>query len=441
MGNASISGLASGLDTATIISQLMQLEALPQAKLKTNLGVEQNVLKNLQTLNAKVAALTTQARDLADGSGFGALTATSSSQAVTVTATTGTVGGSFSFTVDRLASAHRLTFDDLATNDDVVVTSGTTVDLTIGGATKTLDTGDGTLDGLVAALNAPGTGVSAAKVRVSTDGAGVSSYRLVVSALETGAAQSFTLSNVGPTTVSVGQDAAITMGSDTITSARNTFSGVIPGADVTVTAAAVGTSVDVTVARDTSKVKDNVKALVDAVNAALADIDSLSSYNASTRTSGPLAANSAVRQLRNDLLSAVYPSDGSSMADVGLQTDRYGKLVFDEEKFAAAYAADPASVAARFTNGTVDGFATRVANVAESASHKDTGTITGAITGRTTAIGRLEDSIEAWDLRLELRRTSLQQRFTALETALSQMNSQASWLAGQISSLSGSTES
>jgi flagellar hook-associated protein 2 len=38
-------------------------------------------------------------------------------------------------------------------------------------------------------------------------------------------------------------------------------------------------------------------------------------------------------------------------------------------------------------------------------------------------------------MRLELRRTTLTRQFTALETALSRMNSQSSWLAGQISSL------
>jgi flagellar hook-associated protein 2 len=441
MANASISGLASGLDTATIISQLMQLEAIPQNKLKTSLSVEQNTLKNLQTLNAKVAALTTQAQALASGTGWSALTVTSASDTVTFKTTGGTTGGSFTFSVDRVAAAHRVTLDDLAAGTDVVLGSGTTVDLTIGGVTKTLDTGDGTLNGLVAALNGPGTGVSAAKVRVATDASGVASYRLVVSALDTGAAHNFTLSNLGPATTVPGQDAMITMGPDSITSASNTFSGVIPGVDLTVSAASVGKSVDVTVAKDTTGVKDSVKSLVDAVNAALTQIDSLSSYNAASKTAGPLAGNAGVRALRNELLNSIYPGDDTSMAGVGLQTDRYGKLVFDEAKFSAAYAADPVAVAAKFTSGTVDGFAARVAQVADLASNKYTGTITSAITGRSTAIGRLEDSIEAWDRRLELRQASLQQRFTALETALSQMNSQSNWLAGQLGSLSGSSGS
>lgn len=437
MATASISGLVSGLDTATIIDQLMQLEAVPQNNLKTDLSAEQSKVKNLQTLNAKVAALTTQARSLATATGWGALMATSSSTAVTVTATSGTASGLFSFTVDQTAAAHRLSFSTTAAATDVVVGGGTTVTLTRNAISQTIDSGDGTLDGLVHALNAGGTGVSAAKVRLD-DG----SYRLVVSALQTGAADAFTLTNadgsdlLGGAVVQAGRDAAITLGGDTIHSASDTFSGVIPGVDLAVTAAAVGTNVDVTISKDTGAVTGGVKSLVDAINATLTQIDSLTAYSPTTKTSGPFAGDATVRALRNNLLNAIYPTDGSSIADVGIQTDRNGKLVFDEATFASAYAADPARVAARFTSGSVDGFAARIASVADSASNKYTGTITAAISGRNTTVTRIQSSIDDWDQRLELRRTTLQRTFTAMETALQQMNSQSSWLTSQLGSLS-----
>ncbi len=437
MATASVSGLSSGLDTATIIEQLMQLEAAPQTRLKTNLTSEQSKVSILQTINTKVAALATQAKDLSAGTAWNALTATSSSTAVTLATTSGTSAGTFSFTVDATAAAHKLTFATAAAGTDVVVAPGTTVELTSGGVTKTLETGDGTLDGLVKALNGSGTGVNASKVRLD-DG----SYRLVVSAAKTGAAASFTLTNAGGTdllggaAVTAGRDAAITLGADTIHSATNTFTGVVPGVDLTVSTAALGTTVEVNVARDSGKVKDSVKSLVDNVNALLTQIDSLTSYSSTSK--GAMAGDVTLRELRTSLLNSVYPDDHSTMADVGVQTDRYGKLVFDQDKFNTAYAADPAAVAAKFTSGTVDGFAARVTDVANRASDKYTGSITTSITGRNTAIDRLEDSIEDWDTRLELRRTTLTRQFTALETALSQMNSQSTWLAGQISSLTGS---
>ncbi len=73
--------------------------------------------------------------------------------------------------------------------------------------------------------------------------------------------------------------------------------------------------------------------------------------------------------------------------------------------------------------------------MAKAASDSTTGTLTQAITGRNSTISEMDESIAAWDLRLELRRTSLQQTYTALETAMSTMQSQGTWLAGQIAQL------
>lgn len=437
--SASISGLSSGLDTATIIEQLMSIEAAPQNRLKSSLTAEQSKVSSLQAINTKVAALAAQAKDLASPTSWNALTATSSSTAIAVSTSTGTTSGTFGFTVGQTAVAHRLTFANAAAGTDGVVSGGTTVELTTGGTTKTLDTGDGTLDGVLRALNVPGTGVNATKVRLD-DG----SYRLVVSATQTGAASSFTLTSgdgsplLGGAAVTAGRDAAITLGTDTIHSATNTFTGVVPGVNLTVSAAAVGTTVEVSVARDADKVRGNVKSLVDNANALLSQIDTLTAYGNGT-TKSPLVGDVTLRDLRTSLLNAVYPGDHSTLADVGVQTDRYGKLVLDTAKFDTAYAADPAAVAARFTTGTKAGFAARVEDVAEKASDKYTGSITTSITGRNTAIDRLEDNIDEWDTRLELRRSTLTRQFTALETALNQMNSQSSWLAGQISSLTGSS--
>jgi flagellar hook-associated protein 2 len=309
------------------------------------------------------------------------------------------------------------------------------------GKPTTIDTGDGTLDGLVSALNAGGTGVTASKIKIDNNG----NFRLLVTANQTGAANTFTLAGAsllgGTATNTAGQDAKITLGIDTISSATNTFTGVLPGVDVTVSAAAVGTTVQVDVSQDSSSMQDAVKSLVDNVNATLTQLDSLTAYDPTTKTSGPLVGDNSVQSLRAALLDTIYPPDGSSMAGVGIQTDRYGKLVFDPTAFATAYAADPAKVAGAFTTGSSAGLAARVATVATNASDPYTGTVTASIAGWNSSIKRVTDDIADWDTRLALRQTTLQQQFTALETAMNQMNSQSSWLAGQIASLPTSSSS
>ena len=81
-GSASIGGLASGLDTATIISQLMQLEAVPQSRLRTQVSTQETAVKSMQDLNAKVAALMTKAEALAKADGWSPVTSTSSSSSI-----------------------------------------------------------------------------------------------------------------------------------------------------------------------------------------------------------------------------------------------------------------------------------------------------------------------------------------------------------------------
>ncbi|HEY1134522.1 MAG TPA: flagellar filament capping protein FliD [Nocardioides sp.] len=438
----SVSGL-SGFDSAGIVDKLMQLEAVSQTRLKTRVSSETSVVSSLQTLNSRLASLKTRADDQTTAGAWSALTATSSVPTVTIAADTTAVAGAFGFTVQSVALGHRLGFATAAASTDVVTGASTTVRLDrLDGTTVDLETGDGTLAGLAAAINDPAnaTGLRATTVKVAEG-----SYRLLVESTATGAASDFTLTAadgsalLGGASVRAGVDAAIDLGSGIVaTSPTNTFTDLTPGVDITLgVTTTVGAHVDVTLATDTSGRAGAMKALVDTVNAALSDIDTLTSYNATTKKSGALAGDPTVRSLRNQLLTAIYPTDGTSLASLGVQVDRNGKLTFDEAAFSTAYAADPEGVTAALA-GT-NGFVGRIAVVADTASNSTSGTLTQAITGRNAGIQRLNDSIDQWDLRLEMRRTALTRQFTALETALTTMQAQSSWLESQISSLSPSS--
>ncbi len=441
---ATISGLVSGLDTSSLVSQLMQVEAATQNGIKSKVTAEQTNVKSLQELNAAFAALATSAADLAKVSAWNPVSVTStiagaSTTLVSVTAGANAITSPLSFTVGQTALTHRLSFATPAALTDVVTTGSTSVRIDhLDGTTQDIDTGDGTLAGLVSALNASGTGVKASTVRLD-DG----TYRLSVTSVATGEESDFALTNtdgsplLGGPTVRAGRDAEITIGADVVHSASNTFTDIANGLSITLSPTiTAGTTVDLDVAQDAAAMTASVKGIVDSINAALAKIDSLTAYNSTTKSSGPLAGDASVRALRNSLLTSIYPGDGTSLADEGIQLDRYGKLVFDADKFQAAYAADPSAVAAQFTTGAVNGFAARVQAVAKGASDSIDGTITASINGRNSSIRRMQDSIEAWDARLAVRRDALSRQFTAMETALQHMSSQANWLSSQLGSLS-----
>jgi flagellar hook-associated protein 2 len=356
-----------------------------------------------------------------------------------VSASSGAGATRLTATVTSVARSHQLGFATAAALSDVVTGASTKVRLDrFDGTPVQLETGDGTLQGLAAAINDPANQTGLRATTIKTSGG----YRLLVESAQTGAAQDFDLTAadgtvlLGGATVRAGTDAALDLGSGiTVSSTSNTFADLVSGVTLTLSPdAVVGTVATIDVKRDVARLSSAVSDLVASMNALLGEIDTQTSYDSSTKSGGPLMGDAGVRNLRSAVLGTVFGSNTSSMASVGIQTDRNGKVSFDANAFATAYAADPAGTAARFTSPT-EGFAVRLDKVADAASDPTEGSITAAITGRRSGIQRLQNSIEDWDLRLELRRDTLNRQFTSLETAMNQMSSQSSWLAGQLSSL------
>lgn len=432
---ASISGLG-GFDSASIVDQLMQLETIPQSRLKTRVTTETSQVTTLQSINSKLAALVTKAETALDPAKWGGWSAASTSDRVTAKAGPGAAPTSLDLTVRTTAASHQLGFTDSADRTTVVTTGSTQVRFdTLDGTTLILETGDGSLQGLVDALNDPdnATGVRATLVATGDGG-----HRLMVESTTTGIDSDFALTNLdgtallGGATVRAGRDALVELGAGiTATSTTNTFTGLLPGVDVTIAAGtAPGTTSTLTVARDVAATSGLVKDLVDGLNAALSEMRTVTAQGGAGKA-GVLAGDAVVRSVQSSLAGTLFGDGTSSLADFGIELDRSGAFTFDRSAFETAYAADPARASSLVSGG----FAERVRDVARAASDKYDGSITTAITGRQAGIARLNDSIEAWDTRLELRRAALTRQFTALETALSQMNSQSNWLAGQISSL------
>ncbi|WP_183094868.1 flagellar filament capping protein FliD [Nocardioides stalactiti] len=448
MATASIGGLASGLDTSTIINQLIQLESLPQTQLKSRVTTEQNKVTALQGLNTRLATLATNADALANPTGSAAsvwesLKATSSNSAVTVTASSTASPAAYNVTIGHTALTHRISYTSPHAATDVVTGGATTIELDRldGSSVVSLNVGTGTLQEVAAAINDTGnaTGLRATLVQVGTG-----SFRLMVESTATGAAQDFTLSLPGggallggASSTQAGRDAEISIGGITVGSTTNTFTNVTPGVTITLGASATGTA-DINVTRDATARSNAVKKLVDELNGILTTVASTTAHSADTKQQGVLSGNSLLRRVSSELTGTIYPADGSSLADYGIEVDRTGKLVFDEAAFAAAYQADPDAVTEAFT-GT-DGFAERIHEVADLVSNKYTGTLTSVIKSGTDGIARLNASIASWDDRLELRRSTLERQYAALEVSLSQLNSQSAWLSSQLSNLSSSND-
>jgi flagellar hook-associated protein 2 len=297
--------------------------------------------------------------------------------------------------------------------------------------------GTQTVADAAAAINASTLGLSASVVQMSG-----TEVALQVTSKTTGAAAEFSFTGAGTFSINTqGRDAELSIGTTTpftVTSATNTFSSVMPGATITVTKEDPATDVIVTVGSDPDAIAGKVQALVDAVNSALTQVKTYTS-NAPGSTAA-LKGDPSLTGLAGQLLNAVSGAVGTSgsPAQVGFQLTRDGKITFDKAKFTTALKDTP-DLAQKIVSGggtpAVEGIAGRLLSVAKRASDSTTGSIVALANGKDSLVKDLQKRIEAWDVRLAKRKETLSRQFSAMETALSSLKNQSSWLAGQINSL------
>jgi flagellar hook-associated protein 2 len=455
MTTTGVDGLISGLDTTSLINAIIAADALPQTLLKTQQQTTTTFVTALQGLNSQIASLTTLATSTAAAGALDLYTANSSSSAMTATASSGASAGSVDLVVNQLAqsqvgvSAAMSAWPTTPAALTIVSSTGVSTDITPASSS---------LDDIVKAVNAAGTGVSAMKV-ASGSVNGVPQYRLQFSSSATGAAAAFTvyqgtsadvtagtatdlLAQPGAAVIHPAQDAQITLWAGTaaaqsISSSSNQFTDLLPGVTVNVTAAS-STPIALTVGHDITQTSATASALVSALTAVFATISTQSAVVQSTGSDGTptvsggvFTADGTVRSIKQSLLDAASdPINGHSPSEIGVSITEDGTLEFDQDKFAAAYAADPANVQSMM--GTI---ATRVAAAGTAASDQYDGALTTKITGQQSVITSLGTQISDWDTRLATRRAALEQTYADMEVQLSNLQSQSSWLTSQLGSL------
>jgi flagellar hook-associated protein 2 len=435
----SISGLSSGLDTTTIVSQLMQLEAQPQTALESRLTDTKADASAYRTVNSVFTTLRSAAEALTKATAWTPAKATSSVTSVSASTTAGAAAGSVTFTVGTLAARHSV----ITSTAWTAPTADTT--LTVAGTPVALKAG-ATVQDAIAAITASGAKVTASAVN---DGTG---SRLQMTATKDGLAGVFGVSGGQEVKVlAQGVDARLTVGPGspaefTVTSPTNTFTGVLAGTTFTVGEA--GARATVTVASDPAAVTSAVQALVTAANSALSTIREYSANGPGS--TAVLRGDSSLRALAGQVAQAVSaavgqalpPLEGGSVARdgspalAGIELTRDGTITFDAAAFSATLKDDPALVKRLVDgSGAVPGVAQRLLTLARTTTDATTGTLTNLAKGKDTEATDIQKRIEAWDLRLELRQQTLTRQFTAMESALSSLQSQSSWLSSQLANL------
>lgn len=436
-------GLISGMDTGTLISQLVAAEGAPQAALRARLKATEATSSAYRTVNTTFLAVTAAAESALKPATWSSVKAASSAPSVAVSTSPGATTGALTFTVTSVAAAHSAVS---TTRWSSTSTAANLTSIDVKSLDGTTTTGTVVLDGtesLTTAadkINKAGLGITAAIVQT-----GSSQYALQLTSTKSGAAASFSTGGTQPfTAITAGADATLTVGttsSYTISSSTNTFEGVLPGATITVSQKET-TPVTVSVVPDPDAVAAKISSLVDAVNAAVTTAKTYTS-NAKGSTAalkGDFSVSSLAGRLQ-DAVSFAVGTDGSP-ARIGFQLNRDGTVKFDRAAFLTALKDTPdlaqrmvAGSPAAGTAAAVPGIAQRLSDVSTAASNSTTGSLVKLADGQDSAVKDIQKRIDAWDLRLAKRKETLTRQFTAMETALSGLRNQSTWLAGQINQL------
>jgi len=172
-----VGGLASGLDTKSIIAQLMSIEQQPLSQVKGRQTAHTSKMAAIQAIKDQISSLQTASKSLADRSKMNAKiastdTAFGSATVLNATATADAINGSFKVTVSQLATSTRVASGSpIGTVIDANATltnagfrySSTSGLFRINGQAITVDATT-TLNSLVTSINGSGAGVTASLV-------------------------------------------------------------------------------------------------------------------------------------------------------------------------------------------------------------------------------------------------------------------------------------
>ena len=165
-------GLATGLDTSSIIDQLMNIERQPLTRLEADKTWLNNRLKAFTELDTRLKAFSDSIKDLNyRDTLLKRSTTLGSEEFFTASASRDAMpGASYEVEVVSLARVQKSVSGGVASSSAPLFGTGS-LSLTVGGDTHTIDIGEGenSLTGVMEAINAADVGVRAAIVEIGRE--------------------------------------------------------------------------------------------------------------------------------------------------------------------------------------------------------------------------------------------------------------------------------
>jgi len=438
---ASFSGLASGIDSASLVNGLVGVARQPITRLQKQQSTLNQQAARIDDLRTKLSAFRTAARALDSQSEVLATKATSAdSSIVKVTASGNTSASAYDILVTSLATSTRAYADPVAAKDQTGLFGTGTLALTIGGATTNITVdGSDTLASVAGKINDADI---AAVAGLFFDG---TNWRLSVNGTETGAAKAVTFAESGGLTLGLSNpanliqpaaDAIFEIDGFPVTSASNTVTSAISGVTLElVKPSPTATATGIKIERDPTALETKVNEFVKTYNDVMNAIDAEVPKDGTVRT-GSLAGDTTLRSIQTRLRGLVgqqvsgLSGNYTTLSSVGISLSRTGTMSVNTSKLSAAATADPAAVAALFAaEGTATGVMRSIDSVVEGYVTSGSGVLSAKSKGLRDRVSTIAERIDGMELRISKYEDTLKKQFTSLEMLVSGLNAQGNQLA------------
>lgn len=432
----------NGMDSSTMAQMLMSAERSPLDNLlksqRTQLSAQKDAYSKIK---GKLQALQDAIKALKAGKGLQSQAASFSAEGyASASLKSGAVNGDYQLYVKQLAQADQYS---LALDENWTVPAQGVLEISVAGQTLSLDLADHagkSLAGLRDAINqaAGGAGVQASLVRSNGQ------THLMLTGAKTGADQALSISLsggdgsaayteleaalAGKTQLSQAQDAIVELGGAgglELKSASNSFDNHIDGLNLTVQKAHArdggGNYTDapltLTVATDKTAIEESLKGVVSAYNALVAEVEQQTKGGEGKTAvlSGDSLSRGLVGRLRSILSN---PGGGLSLAEIGIKTDRYGKLSLDTEAMAKLQQSSPGALEEALTGA--GGLLTRMETDIKPYLDRN-GILVQRDRSLKLGLDRLTDRQEALDSRMDKVYQRYLAQFTRMQTLAQQM--------------------
>jgi flagellar hook-associated protein 2 len=445
-----ISGLASGLNTSSIIAALMGVEREPvvhltdeQAKLSAEQAQLQSVQSSLQQLSFSAAEFILPSLYESSQS------VTSSEPTRVEAAVTGGAGvGGYEVEVTKLANSAQRTFTFNSPSDEEAIT--------IDGQEFKIQP-DESAKNLASTINDSSSSTVYAAV--------LEGETLVLSSRTTGSTGTEFIKVTGAAltekagTAKAGEDAEYTVDGVVGTSSSNTVSNAIAGVTLTLTGLTPKGPVTIDVQPpgvSASAVEAQVQSFVKLYNSTVGAIETQLSTKSPVRphttaefATGTLFEDQELSGLLNNLRATMYepiaglPDTMSSPFDIGVstgaptggeasQSSLEGQLTLDPTKLAEAVKSNPAGV-----EQMLQQWSQKLQGLLNDAAQPG-GTIETRANGDGAQVTQLTTQINSMNELLAQREKALQETYAELEAVISKNSSQSNWLTQQTEALSKS---